>query len=87
MKLKLWQVDAFSEKVLGGNPAAIVPLAAWIDDGLMQKIANENNLAETAFFVRHERRQICAALVHAGGRGRSLRTCHACKRVADLRYA
>ena len=53
MKLKLWQVDAFSEEVLGGNPAAIVPLSAWIDDRLMQKIANENNLAETAFFVRN----------------------------------
>ncbi|HEY4125749.1 MAG TPA: PhzF family phenazine biosynthesis protein [Rhizomicrobium sp.] len=54
MKLKLWQVDAFSEHRFGGNPAAVVPLSAWIDDGLMQKIANENNLAETAFFVRHE---------------------------------
>jgi PhzF family phenazine biosynthesis protein len=54
MKLKLWQVDAFSEKALGGNPAAIVPLSAWIDDALMQKIANENNLAETAFFVKTE---------------------------------
>jgi PhzF family phenazine biosynthesis protein len=52
MKLKMWQVDAFAAKVLEGNPAAIVPLQAWIDDALMQKIANENNLAETAFFVR-----------------------------------
>ncbi|HEY5239507.1 MAG TPA: PhzF family phenazine biosynthesis protein [Rhizomicrobium sp.] len=52
MKLKLWQVDAFANKPLEGNPAAIVPLDAWIDAGLMQKIANENNLAETAFFVR-----------------------------------
>jgi PhzF family phenazine biosynthesis protein len=52
MKLKLWQVDAFSAKPLGGNPAAIVPLSEWIDDALMQKIANENNLAETAFFMR-----------------------------------
>ena len=51
MKLKLWQVDAFAAKPLEGNPAAIVPLAAWINDGLMQRIANENNLAETAFFV------------------------------------
>lgn len=40
MKLKLWQVDAFSAKPLGGNPAAIVPLSEWIDDALMQKIAN-----------------------------------------------
>jgi PhzF family phenazine biosynthesis protein len=52
MKLKIWQVDAFSDKPLGGNPAAIVPLDAWIDDGLMQAIAAENNVAETAFFVQ-----------------------------------
>jgi PhzF family phenazine biosynthesis protein len=52
MKLKLWQVDAFTDKVLGGNPAAVVPLDSWIDAALMQAIAAENNLAETAFFVR-----------------------------------
>src|SRR5215469_14572602 len=52
MKLKMWQVDAFSAAPFGGNPAAIVPLGSWLDAGLMQKIANENNLAETAFFVR-----------------------------------
>lgn len=52
MKLRLWQVDAFASRVLQGNPAAIVPLERWLDDALMQKIAGENNLAETAFFVR-----------------------------------
>jgi PhzF family phenazine biosynthesis protein len=52
MKLKLWQIDAFASKPLEGNPAAVVPLDAWIDAGLMQKIAGENNLAETAFFVK-----------------------------------
>jgi PhzF family phenazine biosynthesis protein len=52
MKLRLWQVDAFASQVLEGNPAAIVPLENWLDDMLMQKIAGENNLAETAFFVR-----------------------------------
>jgi PhzF family phenazine biosynthesis protein len=52
MKLKLWQVDAFANKALEGNPAAVVPLEAWIDAALMAKIANENNLAETAFFVK-----------------------------------
>ena len=52
MKLKLWQVDAFAPKPYQGNPAAIVPLESWIDDASMQKIANENNLAETTFFVR-----------------------------------
>jgi PhzF family phenazine biosynthesis protein len=52
MKLKLWQIDAFAARPFEGNPAAIVPLDVWIDAALMQKIANENNLAETAFFVR-----------------------------------
>lgn len=52
VKLKLWQVDAFAEKALEGNPAAIVPLDHWTSAELMQKIANENNLAETAYFVK-----------------------------------
>lgn len=52
MKLKIWQVDAFAEKPLEGNPAAIVPLDAFLDTDLMQRIANENNVAETAYFVR-----------------------------------
>lgn len=51
MTLKLWQVDAFAAAPLEGNPAAVVPLDAWLDTGLMQRIAGENNLAETAFFV------------------------------------
>jgi len=53
MKLKLWQVDAFAERPFSGNPAAVVPLQAWLPDTQMQAIANENNLAETAFFVPH----------------------------------
>src|ERR1700761_9351381 len=52
MTLRMWQGDAFAGKVLEGNPAAIVPLERWLDDGLMQRIAGENNLAETAFFVK-----------------------------------
>jgi len=52
MKLKIWQVDAFSDKPLGGNPAAILPLERWLEAGLMQAIAAENNVAETAFFVK-----------------------------------
>lgn len=51
MDLRLYQVDAFSSKVLGGNPAAVCPLTAWLDDSTMQAIAEENNLSETAFFV------------------------------------
>ena len=52
MKLRIWQVDAFASKPLEGNPAAIVPLESWIDAGLMQAIAAENNVAETAYFVK-----------------------------------
>jgi PhzF family phenazine biosynthesis protein len=50
-RLKMWQVDAFASRPLEGNPAAVVPLQAWLDDALMQRIAAENNVAETAFFV------------------------------------
>jgi PhzF family phenazine biosynthesis protein len=52
MKLTIYQVDAFAEKVFQGNPAAVVPLEDWLEDDLMQKIAMENNLSETAFFVK-----------------------------------
>jgi len=52
MKLTIYQVDAFAEKVFQGNPAAVVPLENWIDEDLMQKTAMENNLSETAFFVK-----------------------------------
>jgi PhzF family phenazine biosynthesis protein len=51
MELDYYQVDAFSSKVFFGNPAAVCPLPDWIDDGLMQLIAAENNLSDTAFFV------------------------------------
>ena len=51
MELKLWQVDAFADKPFEGNPAAVVPLTQWLADDLMQSIAAENNLSETAFFV------------------------------------
>lgn len=52
MKLKIYQVDAFTDKLFGGNPAAVCPLETWLPDSLMQNIAAENNLAETAFFVK-----------------------------------
>jgi PhzF family phenazine biosynthesis protein len=51
MKLTLYQVDAFTDKLFGGNPAAVIPLKKWIPDELMQKMAMENNLAETVFFA------------------------------------
>ncbi|MEJ8801552.1 PhzF family phenazine biosynthesis protein [Pontibacter sp. H249] len=50
-KLKLYQIDAFTEKVFGGNPAAVCVLDKWLDEAVMQSIATENNLAETAFVV------------------------------------
>jgi PhzF family phenazine biosynthesis protein len=49
----MYQVDAFSGRVFSGNPAAICPLESWLPDAQMQSIAAENNLAETAFFVRN----------------------------------
>ena len=49
--LKMYVVDAFTEQVFGGNPAAVCPLERWLDDDLMLAIAAENNLSETAFFV------------------------------------
>lgn len=52
-ELRIFQVDAFAEKVFEGNPAAVVPLNDWLPDTVLQAIAMENNLAETAFFVRN----------------------------------
>jgi PhzF family phenazine biosynthesis protein len=52
MELKIFQVDAFADELFKGNPAAVIPLNAWIDDVLMQNIAMENNLSETVFFVK-----------------------------------
>lgn len=52
MTIRLFQVDAFTKAVFAGNPAAVCPLDAWLPDARMQAIAAENNLSETAFFVR-----------------------------------
>jgi PhzF family phenazine biosynthesis protein len=52
----IYQIDAFTDQLFGGNPAAVVPLEEWIDEQLMQKIANENNLSETAFYVKKNKR-------------------------------
>ncbi len=51
MKLIIYQVDAFANRLFAGNPAAVIPLDQWIDEALMQNLAMENNLAETVFFV------------------------------------
>jgi predicted PhzF superfamily epimerase YddE/YHI9 len=56
MQVPIFQVDAFASAVFAGNPAAICPLDDWLPDGTLQAIAAENNLAETAFFVRNDDR-------------------------------
>ncbi|MES2690234.1 MAG: PhzF family phenazine biosynthesis protein [Bacteroidota bacterium] len=58
MKYSIYQVDAFAESVFSGNPAAVCPLDQWLSDDMMQKIAMENNLAETAFYVKQGRQYI-----------------------------
>lgn len=54
MNLTIYQVDAFAKDVFRGNPAAVCPLDEWLDAELMQRIALENNLSETAFFVKKD---------------------------------
>ncbi|MBO6200105.1 MAG: PhzF family phenazine biosynthesis protein [Chryseobacterium sp.] len=51
MKYALYQIDAFTDKIFGGNPACVVPLENWLDDNILLKITKENAVAETAFFV------------------------------------
>ena len=51
MQLRIFQIDAFTDEVFGGNPAAVCPLESWLPDATLQAIAGENNLSETAFFV------------------------------------
>ena len=53
MKLPIYQVDAFTDRVFGGNPAAVIPLDKWLDAELMQTLAAENNLSETVLFVKN----------------------------------
>ena len=49
--LKMFQVDAFTDRVFAGNPAAVLILDEWLDDAVMLSVAQENNLSETAFAV------------------------------------
>jgi PhzF family phenazine biosynthesis protein len=51
MRVELYQIDAFTNKIFGGNPACVVPLKSWLPDNLLLQIAKENAVAETAFFV------------------------------------
>ncbi|MCD7900156.1 MAG: PhzF family phenazine biosynthesis protein [Bacteroides sp.] len=55
MKQKIYQVDAFANEAFRGNPASVCPLDKWLKDETLLKIAMENNLAETAFYVKNER--------------------------------
>lgn len=54
MKLPIFQIDAFAEARFQGNPAAVCPLEEWLPDDILQSIAEENNLAETAFYVAND---------------------------------
>jgi len=54
VQISIYQIDAFTNETFGGNPAAVCPLNAWLPDEMMQKIAAENCVAETAFFVEEE---------------------------------
>lgn len=54
MRLKYFHVDAFTSRVFAGNPAGVCPLERWLRDDLLQRIAAENNLSETAFFTRED---------------------------------
>lgn len=56
MQQKIYQIDAFADRVFAGNPAAVCPLQEWLPDSLLQQIAMENNLSETAFYVKERDR-------------------------------
>jgi PhzF family phenazine biosynthesis protein len=56
MRIPLYQIDAFTSRLFSGNPAAVCPLEDWLEDGVLQAIAAENNLSETAFFVQRGER-------------------------------
>ena len=86
MTIRLLQIDTFTDRVLGGNPAAVCPLDAWLDEATMQAIAAENNLSETAFLVP-EGKGLWPALVHTQRRGRSLRPRHPRRRLRRVRRA
>jgi PhzF family phenazine biosynthesis protein len=55
MRIPIYQIDAFTDRLFKGNPAAVCPLDQWLPDETLQSIAAENNLAETAFYIPHEK--------------------------------
>ena len=62
MKLDLYQIDAFTDKVFGGNPACVVPLNKWLEDEKLLNIAQENAVSETAFLFKTIIFSICVGL-------------------------
>ena len=54
MQIDIYQIDAFTDKLFGGNPAAVCPLKEWLKDDILLNIAKENNLAETAYFIHKQ---------------------------------
>ena len=58
MKLKIYQIDAFTNKVFQGNYAAVIILEEWLSTELMQQIATENNLSETAFALKNTKKKL-----------------------------
>lgn len=52
IEIPIYIIDAFTDKKFSGNPAAVCPLSEWLEDVILQSIASENNLSETAFFVK-----------------------------------
>jgi PhzF family phenazine biosynthesis protein len=89
VELSIFQIDAFADRVFGGNPAAICPLDSWIPDDVMQAIAAENNHAETAFFVAADSKDtdgvlLRSALVYADAGGRALRSRNPGDGVSDF---
>ena len=64
MKLKLFKINAFTDKTFSGNPACVIPLKEWLPDELLLKITKENAVPETAFFVK-KKQQNTSAMVYA----------------------
>ena len=54
MQIPIYQIDAFSNEIFKGNPAAVCPLNSWLDDTTLKRIAQENNLSETAYFTKED---------------------------------
>ena len=78
--MKQYIVDAFTDKVFQGNPAAVCIMEEWLQDDIMQKIAIENNLSETAFAVKENKNYHLRWFTPGGGSG-ALWSCYSCNRL------